>query len=151
VQRILTKEEYFAHARDENNAFDLSQLLLERGVNLNDPSQNIISLPLQAYDDSSLEQVFVDDYIDFEGVMFDGPKYAVTARIVSVLYNESDEPMVGFREAEILGVDGQRFKVVFEDSGERRLVPRVYVYLDHENPHRWCDRFTQAWRRRQVA
>jgi hypothetical protein len=34
--------------------------------------QNITNLPLQAYDDVGLEQVFVDDCIDFEGVFYEG-------------------------------------------------------------------------------
>lgn len=87
-----------------------------------------------------LEQVFVDDHIDFEGVLYDGSSYDVTGRIVS----NSPDGTVGIRGALILGFEEskQKFKAVFEDTGERRLIPRIYLCLDHENPYRWSDRFT---------
>lgn len=60
-----------------------------------------------------------------------------------MIYDVNGEQCVGCRPGDILGVDeaSQKFKVVFADTKERKLVPRIYVFLDHENPYRWCDRF----------
>ena len=54
-----------------------------------------------------MESVFVDDYIDFEGVMFDpnDPPYKVTARVIALVQDESGESFVNLREGEILGID----------------------------------------------
>lgn len=62
---------------------------------------------MQAYDDAGMESVFVDDYIDFEGVMFDpnDPPYKVTARVIALVQDESGESFVTLREGDILGID----------------------------------------------
>lgn len=128
---------------------------MERGVELNNPKQNIAYLPLAVYDDVCLEQVFIEGHIDFDGVLFDAgqPPYVVTAKVVYSIQDSDGDVSVLFRAAEVLGYDEVKlkFKVIFRHSMERRLVPRIYICFDHEPHQNWCDRFTQAWNRRVIS
>lgn len=91
--------------------------------------------------------MFVDDRIDFEGVMFDDKSFSVTAKIV--ICNDNN---VEFERGEVLGYDDEKkkFKCVIPSCG-KRLVPRIYVCFDHENHYKWAERFALAWFSRIVA
>ena len=51
--------------------YNLEEMLGKKGVDLNEGLQNVSWLALSGYDDVGNESIFVDEYIDFEGVLFD--------------------------------------------------------------------------------
>lgn len=142
--------------KDENNLYDLNQLLREKvkinvsyfkSIDLNDPMQNISWLPLNAYDDVTMETLFVDDLIEYEKTLFDDEgEYQVTGKVVA------GTSFIQIESAEIVGfdVDKQKFKVIFAD-GRRKLVPRIYLCFDHEDHKNWIERYSNAWWKRVMA
>lgn len=131
----------------------------QQGVHFNNTEVNIEWLPLQYYDDVTLEQLFIDGTINFDEIFTDpadGTTIPATARVImnewmhqnesnyNNSYNvasqvfrrdDSTDDEVVWMSAEIIGYNEakEKFRCLFSD-GAKKLVPRLFVCFDIEDP-----------------
>jgi len=71
MKKVFTKREKFDRFTKEYSKYDLQLLCSEEGIEFDNPELNIKWLPLNFYDDCTMETLFVDEKINFVEVFTD--------------------------------------------------------------------------------
>ncbi|KAL4464296.1 hypothetical protein ABPG72_011341 [Tetrahymena utriculariae] len=151
VKKVYTKSAKYERLKKEYQNFDIELSLLEEGVDFNNPEICLEWLPLQFYDDVTLEQLFIDGNINFTEVFTDddGTLIKATARAFT---NLQDQQIVQWIPVDVLGYNEnkQKFRCVYED-GTKKLIPRIYLCFDIEEPRQFVKRVAIAFQKRLYA